>query len=286
MKKSIIFCLCVALVALFISCDKKEGVYNPSKKIQKIYTVEDGDKELSEVWHWDGKVLTSIDYIDDMYAKTATFSYDKNNRLVAMDANGAHSELIYDGKYIKAIETSYEGVVISTTEFEHQNGKISEMRLTDVYMDDDVWDKMLIVNPMRYVIPEAFPVVEKTMKKCAKAKGNDQIIIKLNWKGNNANSMEITSTMWGQTMTEYIELTFDNMNNPMYGLLTSMGSDVATNLFVNKNNPLSMTYSYLGLEVGKVNYTYEYENNFPTKITMIVIDDGDVEDTETFIYEY
>ena len=82
MKKSIIFCFCVALVALFISCDKKEGVYNPSKKIQKIYTVEDGDKELSEVWHWDGKVLTSIDYIDDMYATTATFSYDKNNRMI------------------------------------------------------------------------------------------------------------------------------------------------------------------------------------------------------------
>lgn len=287
MKKSIIFCLCVALVALFISCDKKEGVYNPSKKIQKIYTVEDGDKELSEVWHWDGKVLTSIDYIDDMYATTATFSYDKNNRIIAMDADGAHSEFIYDGKYIKKIETTYEGVVVSTTEFDHQNGKISEMRLTDVFMNDLVWDKMLLVNPMRYIIPEAFPVVEKTMKKCAKAKSNDQIVIKLNWKGDNVNSMEITSSIWGgQIMTEHVDLTFDNMNNPMYGLFSLTGSDVATNLFVNKNNPLTMKYTYMGQEIGKMNYTYEYENKFPTKITMMMVDsDGEI-DTQTVIYEY
>jgi len=285
MKKNFIFCLCVAVIALFTSCEKKEGVYNPSKQIQKIYTIDDGEKELEEVWHWDGKVLTSIDYVDGMNSTTATFSYDKQKRMVAMDAGGAHTEFIYDGKYIKKIEITYEGVVVSTTEIEHKNGKISEMRLTDVFMDDDVWDKMLIVNPMRFVIPEAFPVVEKTMKKCAKAKGNDQIIVKLNWKGDNANSMEITSTLWGQTMTELVELTFDNMNNPMYGLFSSMNSDVVTNLFVNKNNALTMNYNLMGEEVAKVNYTYEYEDNYPTKITMTSFY-GDEVDTETYIYEY
>jgi len=285
MKKNFIFCLCVAVIALFTSCEKKEGVYNPSKQIQKIYTVDDGEKELEEVWHWDGKVLTSIDYVDDMNSTTATFSYDKQKRMVAMDAGGAHTEFIYDGKYIKKMETTYEGVVVSIIEFEHKNGKISEMRITDVFMDDDVWDKMLIVNPMRFVIPEAFPVVEKTMKKCAKAKGNDQIIVKLNWKGDNANSMEITSTLWGQTMTELVELTFDNMNNPMYGLFSSMNSDVVTNLFVNKNNALTMNYNLMGEEVAKVNYTYEYEDNYPTKITMTSFY-GDEVDTETYIYEY
>jgi len=285
MKKNIIFCLCVALIALFTSCEKKEGVYNPSKQIQKIYTVDDGEKELEEVWHWDGKVLTSIDYVDDMNSTTATFSYDKQKRMVAMDAGGAHTEFIYDGKYIKKMETTYEGVVVSIIEFEHKNGKISEMRITDVFMDDNVWDKMLIVNPMRYVIPEAFPVVEKTMRKCAKAKGNDQIIVKLNWKGDNANSMEITSTLWGETMTELVELTFDNKNNPMYGLFSSMNSDVVTNLFVNKNNALTMNYNLMGEEVAKVNYTYEYEDNYPTKITMTSFY-GDEVDTETYIYEY
>jgi len=285
MKKNFIFCLCVAVIALFTSCEKKEGVYNPSKQIQKIYTIDDGEKELEEVWHWDGKVLTSIDYVDGMNSTTATFSYDKQKRMVAMDAGGAHTEFIYDGKYIKKIEITYEGVVVSTTEIEHKNGKISEMRLTDVFMDDDVWDKMLIVNPMRFVIPEAFPVVEKTMKKCAKAKGNDQIIVKLNWKGDNANSMEITSTLWGETMTELVELTFDNKNNPMYGLFSSMNSDVVTNLFVNKNNALTMNYNLMGEEVAKVNYTYEYEDNYPTKITMTSFY-GDEVDTETYIYEY
>ena len=62
MKKNIVFCLCVAVIALFSACNKDpEGIYNPSKKIQKVYTIEDGAQLLSELWHWDGDLLKSYD---------------------------------------------------------------------------------------------------------------------------------------------------------------------------------------------------------------------------------
>lgn len=289
MKKSFIFCLCVAIIALFTACNKnQEGVFNPSKKIQKTYIVnQDGEKELTEVWHWDGKVLSSIDYIDNSYPYTVYFSYDNKNRVIAADeAGGAHTEFIYDGKYIQKIQAIYEGVVVSTAEFDHENGKISEMRLSDILGKDGSWSKMHVLNPLRYVIPEAFPAVEKAMEKCAKdAKGDDQIVIRLHWKGDNVNTMELSFPIGINQVTETVEITYDKKNNPMYGLFASLGSDAAVNLFVNKNNPLNMKYSYMGTVVEEMDFTYEYEDNFPTTVTMMTSEDG-VIDVQTVIYEY
>ena len=284
MKKSIIFCLCIAVVALFSACKDPEGVFNPSKKIQKVYNVNDeGVKDLSEVWNWNGNVLTSIDCIDDTYPYTVYFNYDSKNRLVSMDEAGAHSEFIYDGKYIQKIEGSYEGTVVSTMEFVHKNGKIVEMRLDDLlYMTD----KAQLLNPMRFVIPEACAAVQNAIEKCSKeAKGDDQIVIKLNWKGDNVTSMELNFTSWGVPVTETVELTFDKKNNPTYGLFATLGSDVAVNLFLNKNNPLSVKYLYMGQALGGADFTYEYEGNYPTKVTCKTVEGGEV-DVETVIYEY
>jgi len=100
MKKSIIFCICIAVIAMFSACNKdQEGVYNPSKKIQKIYSVNDnGVKELEEVWNWNGKLLVAIVDVDDN--SESTFLYDKKQRLTSIDTKDSHSEFTYDGKYL------------------------------------------------------------------------------------------------------------------------------------------------------------------------------------------
>lgn len=54
MKKSIVFCLCMAVVALFSACNRdqgEDGVFNPSKKLQKIYLVGNGVQNLQQVWN-------------------------------------------------------------------------------------------------------------------------------------------------------------------------------------------------------------------------------------------
>lgn len=286
MKKNIIVCLCVSVIALFSACNKDaEGVYNPSKKIQKIYDVNDnGVKELEEVWNWNGNLLTSINCVDESYPYTMTFSYDSKNRLATMDADGSHSEFIYDGKYLQKIVSTSEGVEVATMEFEHEKGKISVIKISDIFGDDD-WDFKGAATPLRLVFPEAYPTVKKAIQKCDREAKGDPIIMKLNWKGDNVSSIDITVSAWGMTMTQTTELTYDNKKNPMYGLFSSIGSDVATNLFVNKNNPLTMKSTYMGTEMGSSDFTYEYEGNYPTKITRKTVENGEI-DIDTTIYEY
>lgn len=49
---------------LMTSC-YKEGVYQPKKKISKIYEEfpeDSGDKRLIQTWEWDGDLLKSISF--------------------------------------------------------------------------------------------------------------------------------------------------------------------------------------------------------------------------------
>lgn len=286
MNKNIVFCLCMAVIALFSACSKDpEGVYNPSKKIQKIYEVNDnGVKELNEVWNWDGDLLTYINCVDESYPYTMTFSYDSKNRLVAIDEEGSHSEFIYDGKYLQKIVSTSAGIEVGTMEFEHEKGKISVIKISDIFNGADL-DIKVAATPLRLVIPEAYPAMEKAIQKCSKEAKDAPIIMKLNWKGDNVSSVDITFSSWDMTMTQTTELTYDNKNNPMYGLFSAIGSDVATNLFVNKNNPLTIKNTYMGIEIISSDFTYEYEGNYPTKVTCKTVEDDEI-DVDTTIYEY
>ena len=84
MKKVLILSLCAVLCAALISCEKeKPGVYNPKKKIQKIYCENDGEKVLDQVWNWSGKLLNRIDYYyHGNVAGSDVYSYDSKNRIV------------------------------------------------------------------------------------------------------------------------------------------------------------------------------------------------------------
>ena len=293
MKKSIVFCLCMAVIALFSACKDPDGVYNPSKKIQKVFTInEDGEKVLAETWRWDGDVLTSIDYYDydGTIALTNRFSYDSKNRLIALDGGGAHSEYIYDGNKIDKIVMSADGSEAATYEFEHKGNKISEIDididLFDDWDDDDFgWDKKDIVFPLRFMMPEICPTVETAVKKCSKDSKGDQVKIMLKWGGNNVKSMDVSFNIMGMNVTEMVEFTYDNKNNPMYGSLAAMSSSAVENLFLNKNNPLTVKMSYLGQILGTADYTYDYEGNYPVKVTCKTVED-EMTNVTTTIYEY
>ena len=55
------------LMIVFSSCKKEDidGVYDPKKKIDRIYKENlNGEKYLVELWNWDKKQLKSIDQYD------------------------------------------------------------------------------------------------------------------------------------------------------------------------------------------------------------------------------
>ena len=137
--------LFIALVACmvtfaFTSC-QKDGVYNPKKKISKIYVSEDGgDRVLKETWNWDGKVLTSITYGDDA---TITFNYNKK-QLESITSGDASVLFAYDGKLLKSITMmdgneeyasytfKHDGKFISGVDAVIDNGYMKDTRLLDV----------------------------------------------------------------------------------------------------------------------------------------------------------
>ena len=290
MKKSIIFCLCFAVIALFTACNKdQEGVYNPSKKIQKIYTVDNtGAKELVEVWNWDGKLLTSIVSVEDN--STSTFSYDKKNRLTSIDTKDSHTEFTYDGKTLLRVVSTSDGNVAGTIDFEHENGKISVMKMDIADFDLDLF-KMGIADPLRFIFPEAVPAVERAIKEFPKDAKNTQLTVKLNWNGDNVGSMQITTSFpLVGTITVTTDLTYDSKNNPIYGSFASITSAASEVLFLNKNNPMTeksaVQSTIMNGTLNSSEFTYEYEGNYPTKVICKSTDeDGDI-DIETTIYEY
>ena len=211
MKKNIVFCLCIAVIAMFSACNKTpDGVYNPSKKIQKIYTVDNGTQTLKEVWNWNGDLLMSIDDVSNydhaMEIYTTTFSYDKSNRLIAIDDFGVHGECIYDGNKIEKIIFTSEGVEMGRYEFEHKGNKISQIKIKfDDGWDDIDWDKAGMIKSLRYLFPEICPAAESAVRKCSKESKGDEVVMNLNWSGNNVKTIDVSYSGFLGTVTEKVE---------------------------------------------------------------------------------
>ncbi|MBO4489238.1 MAG: hypothetical protein J5741_06255 [Bacteroidales bacterium] len=292
MKKSLILCLSIAVIALFSACNKNpEGTFNPSKKIQKIYKVENGEQVLSEVWNWNGDLLMSIEEYSGMDIYTSTFTYDNSNRLLAMDNASSHSECFYDGNKIEKIVVTSYGVEVGSYEFEHKGNKISQIEMEfDLGLEDFDWKKAAIANPMRFLIPELYQTVIAALERCSKEAKGEEITMDLTWGGNNVKTIEVRYTGFFGTVTETVDLTYDTKNNPTYGLLAQISTNAVANLFVNKNNPLTINTSISNYLFNKQTFTYEYEDNYPVKVTWEDVDDPGTADEEvtvsTMIYEY
>lgn len=87
------------LIVVFMASCTKDGVYNPSKKINMVYkawsedyngTHYEAQRYLAEKWTWDNKTLSSIQYFNDG-SYTQNFTYD-GNRLTRIDVyeNSVH----------------------------------------------------------------------------------------------------------------------------------------------------------------------------------------------------
>lgn len=286
MKKGIIICLCVTVIAMFSSCSKNDGVYEPAKKIQKIYTVNDGgEKVLAEAWHWDGNTLTSIDRYYGALTFTDQFSYDTKNRLIAIDNSNSHSDITYDDNKLDEVKVYAKGLnngdLLAKYDFEYKGNKISKIEM-DI---KTLWDKNKMDSPLCYLLPQIVPAVDRFVKKYPSDAKNEKITMQLTWDGNNVKSMDITITGF-MPVSETVDLTYDKKNNPFYGMVSQMGSEVVNNFFLNKNNVLTMTTRIGAVQDMNVEYTYEYDGKYPTSVTSLTTDNEGNEDMETTIYEY
>ncbi len=264
MKKLLLVVISGALMLPFTSC-KKDGIYTPGKKIDKIYqevdeVVYDGDEDeyvptgkkktvLTENWLWDGNLLKEQEeyyydeddgdyFLDNRYQ----FTYDKNRLVRVMmtceEPTCFHGSWVYayNGNKLDKIINDY-GVEIS---FVYDKNKLSEINYSGSYGGGS-----RSIAPAEVMAPLAM-VLDNNVFACLKADetlvselaacvsntqkarvgGNGSIKIALEWKGKNISQMTFSSP--GMSENYVMTMSYDKKINPFRGLLFNMSLNYAT----------------------------------------------------------
>jgi hypothetical protein len=269
--------LILALSILFIGCEK-EGVYNPNKKIKRIYEESlsgSSPKRLSQEWTWEKKQLKKIDYYsDNQISYTENFSYDNKNRLIRIEdySYGERYEIKYDKDGVSKIELYIDNELYQIMNFKYDRNKIVEISVTVIEIDNS---KILVSKSNK---PESFismilPIKEvKDRIRSKNTKGNYVKYFEFEYDGNNLSKMKEIDGSW---IDEYTYENYDKKSNPFYSNVYSISEGFS------KNN------------VGKVinrwetrEYEYTYDGKFPTEVTMKYTGSGGSTSVYRTYYEY
>ena len=263
----------VLLLASATSCKKKDGVYSPGKKIQKVYhssTIM--DKTLHQVWNWDGKLLASIDYyssISDTVVWTERFTYD-GNRIDRVDNIQESAIYEYDGNHLKSVKNYYHDNLETTTVFEYKSGKLDKATITYLHG----YKKSEASHPRLSVLPfpsEFTAIIDKCNAKLAignEPKSEYVLTYQFSWDGDNV--VKIVATYDGGTSS--VALQYDNKKNPYRGFMDLWSWELDEleegDNYVSKNNVTNMTFTYSDGDTEVSSFIYQYDSdNYPTTRT-------------------
>ena len=273
------------LIGVFcLSSCQKDGVFNPKKKISKIYVQEEGEDEkvLSESWTWNKDKLVRID-MD--YGNSIQFEYDgKQLSKIVLDPHN-YTKCIYQGNKLDKMETysTYfsSTVLVSVNTFKYSRDKISRIIVEDYNIDINPTE-VKTINPLRFVLPQQLSekVMEHLQMRKDGKKGTSTYNISLIWKGDNLEKMITYVETEGGIMENVQTYTYDNKNSPLYGLLYPIPVS-------SKNNVIKETYTpyQSDLEGAEFAYSYTYEDNYPKERKATINTDG-VPYTLIQFYEY
>ncbi|MCQ2270672.1 MAG: hypothetical protein MJZ52_05540 [Bacteroidales bacterium] len=291
MKKTLTI-LAIACVAFVFTGCQKDGVYNPSKKISKIYyTSTSGNKSLDQIWTWNGKLLDRIDfYYDGTVEETYRFNYDKN-RLTRMDRyayGNVHSiEYKYDGSHLSEANVFYSGSLNYTYKFSYKSGKLESMTCTSTSKGVKEETK---IHPLYFVFgPEISQCIEKSEKALAKkynGKSIDVETYKFTWKNGEVSQCVISYQGDGYSEITY-KYTYDKKKNPFSGALINLypeGNMVDGSL--SKHNITKIDLTSMEGESEVIKFDYSYKDNYPISKRETSIYNGEVDTGGLYEYEY
>ncbi|MDR1975170.1 MAG: hypothetical protein LBQ31_10965 [Bacteroidales bacterium] len=300
--KKIILLSVITLFAL-ISCTK-EGVFNPKKKLSKTYSQFialgiSGEKELQQIFEWDGKLLNAIKDKDGVIEQQ--FEYNSKKQLVKItnpESPNYYVSLSYNGSKIETQELYMDGKLFAKSEYTHSGNKITEMVISlDAALLFESPKKM--TEKLSYFgIPKK--MTEKLSSHAAKFPSSAQkaslpfisfYAVSLDWSGKNISKMtirysdEILSLLEGDNVSDwrtYVTYSYDKNENPYYGFFGVSGElPILEATSLSENNVTSEKFEDNEGDSEVDNYVYEYENKFPVKRTYVY-------DSYSFIdfYEY
>ena len=271
----------ILLIGIFcLSSCEKDGVFNPKKKISKIYVQYDGDaKELAETWTWDKDKLVQIDLKNGLFNIPIKFEYDGKQLSKINIGENLYTKCIYKGAKLDKMETYLENTLASVNTFEYKGGKISKITATIYPIMLIKSNETKMVNVLRFVLPQQFSGnMEQLSQNKNDEKGSETTLTSLlTWKGNNVEKMVSEENPHGTLLTRTVTYTYDNKKSPLYGLLYS--SSVSS-----ENNVTKETINTAGNIIEHI-YSYTYEDNYPKEAKEITILGGE-KYTTAYYYEY
>jgi hypothetical protein len=249
----------MGMVIFSMTCCHKEGVYNPSKKISKIYyQTSTGVKTLSQTWSWEKNKLVRIDYSGGSFI---TLEYDKSRLSKITYSGGAYQEFEYDGSKLTAInEYTANRLFDGSYSFEHDGSKISEMTYEEYYDASkskaiEASDKSLMASTLRFILPVPLSDDNSLPTQKIRKAGVYRYVVTFTWKGGNVESITESST--DSQVASTTTYTYDKKKNPYCDALMDIGVSS-----LSKNNILSVRYSN---SVSNYAYSYTYDGNVPTE---------------------
>lgn len=270
--------LVIAFVALFAfastSCHK-DGVFNPKKKISRVFTqYNGGSKTLAATYVWNKNKLEKIDYGD---GDIAYYTYD--GKKVSKITYGAQvMNFTYDGAKLSKVEVSYEGQLYYSYAVTHDGNKITKLVVTEY--DSDKNDVKSIVRTglcLRGILPATTcdNLVEKQIQaKESGRKGTYTYTLEFKYDGWN-----IIEERWVEDNSVYA-YTYDKGNNPFFGLFGGDGDYVG--YLESKNNIEKVSNTYDG-DYSEFSYQYSYDGKWPTERRRVYSDNSL---GTTYFYEY
>lgn len=254
----------VVILVSFTSCDKDEaGVYNPGKKISKIYFKDDGAQEyIQQSWKWDGNTLNSITYYEQGDSVGAdNFEYTDGVLTKITDNYNYYSVFtITDKKYVKIEYFSNQDVLLSDIVFTYNtDDKVSQLAITTYTVTKELLSMMNRTLSGRILPASVATQMMKNVQNNAVNNSKSTINTSFVYDGDNISSMSV-----GTYLTTYAS--YDDKLNPYYFFFPFSTLKETTNNFVyQKNNPGSMTTTVSSADV-TTNFTYTYDGDYPTSI--------------------
>lgn len=330
MKKLTLILMAALLVTAVGSCKKdkdndndendntttittNDGVFNPSKKIYKYFYWDEWNEEkrLNEVWHWEGKRLSSIDHMnwDGTIDRTEYFTYD-NNRLARVDYGNSYTEFHYsDGRLNKVYEYyNYE----LETEFSFSYGSNGKVDVISGKYYDFKKESRGTLSPLNLILPKQFvESIEQSRerretKRGSKEDGMETFTAKLTWNGDNISKYEIedeySEDEFYEIVTVQMIVSYDNKHNPIQGFMNrSFPGEYFNNVCgcYSRNNMTQFTYTEHEMEYengvlesdhsstheGSITYRYD-DDDYPIVVTQNESTSYGSTYTDKYYFEY
>ena len=261
MKKLVL--LAMATMVVFVAC-KKDGIYNPKKKISKITTIEQynnpdySDDTNTYIFKWDKNKLLHMVSPD----KVDNFVYDKSGRLMRVEC--IDKEIAtwyeYDGAKLSKVISYYGGTECSTEyALEYDGKKLVKITITQKAATPS--PRYYSINPQQSPLaiicdPAIAQVIENDIAVAetqSTHKASFASTVSFEWSGKNISKVVYD---YGEIKYEY-ELTYDDKINPLNGFLGlefdecyqgqyiyKNVNNIKTMKRINSSDPMSMTYEY------------------------------------------